>query len=236
MAWTFDLTSLFEVEVAACHAAPRIVDEQLFPEERLCIKSAVPKRRQEFGTARLCARQSLAHLGIEPVAIAMNEDRSPAWPKGIVGSISHTQDRCGAVVAKSTLALGLGLDLERDTELSRDLTRMICTPRERSWLDRRSAAQRGGLAKVFFSAKESVYKCQYAVTGKLLDFQAVDLTLDMEAGTYRVDGTTAANAVWSVLMGIQGRVVRTQGLIATGASLAQTGQSRIRAPGPVRGL
>jgi 4'-phosphopantetheinyl transferase EntD len=55
---------------------------------------------------------------------------------------------------------------------------MICTARDRAWLEAQGARDRGALAKLIFSAKECAYKCQYGLTRTLLDFDAFDVLPD----------------------------------------------------------
>jgi 4'-phosphopantetheinyl transferase EntD len=57
-------------EFAIAVAVPTLVDDQLFPEERLYLARAVPKRRAEFGSARICARRANAEPGVDSGAPA----------------------------------------------------------------------------------------------------------------------------------------------------------------------
>lgn len=61
----------------------------LFPEEKTYISRAVDKRIKEYTTVRVLARRALAHLNIKPEAILYGEKRSPLWPQGISGAITH---------------------------------------------------------------------------------------------------------------------------------------------------
>jgi len=77
---------LFSPRVVTAEAVPALVDAQLHPDELAAVERAVPKRRAEFGTARLCARRALSSLGFEPAALLPHEGREPRWPPGAVGS------------------------------------------------------------------------------------------------------------------------------------------------------
>src|SRR5437763_335927 len=99
--------ALFDGFVVTAQAVPTALDGQLYPEERACIARAVPKRRAEFATGRVCARQALERLGVAVGPLLPHPDRSPAWPPGIVGSISHTDGYCAVAVAEATRALGI---------------------------------------------------------------------------------------------------------------------------------
>jgi 4'-phosphopantetheinyl transferase EntD len=145
--------------------------------ERGIVESAGAKRRAEFSTGRACAHEALRRLGVPDAPLLMLESRAPAWPAGRVGSISHTKGCCAAVVGRSPPWLAIGLDVERDVALVPGLEARVCTPAERAWLVERPAAERGDWAKVFFSAKEAVYKCQHPVAGLRLGFQDVEVQL-----------------------------------------------------------
>jgi 4'-phosphopantetheinyl transferase EntD len=204
---------------AIAHDVPALVDDALFPEERQHIASAVEKRRAEFGMARLCARRALAALGVGPCALVPHADRSPRWPDGVVGSISHTQGCCAVVVAKAADVAGVGLDVEQDEELRPELERMICTPPERAWLDSQPSARRGQLGKLFFSAKEAFYKAQYPLTRAYLDFRDVDLHLDLPGGTFAVARIGRAGPLDERLRAVRGKFGAVPGLIVSTAVL-----------------
>jgi 4'-phosphopantetheinyl transferase EntD len=207
---------LFDANCAIEAAAPTLVDDQLFPEERAFIQKAVPKRRAEFGTARLCARRALARLGIAPCALLPEEDRAPRWPSGVAGSISHTQGCCAVVVARSAHQRSLGLDVEQDKTLAPELRAMICTARERRVLGSREAQD----AMLYFAAKEAFYKCQYPLTRLFLDFLDVELEVDFTRGTFQARVLKAIDAKPAWIDRLPGRFIRQNGLWLCGVTLS----------------
>lgn len=200
------LVSLIPASCVVEEAVPQLHDTALFPEERASIEKAVEKRRAEFGTARVCARRALARLGYAPMPLVPNKDRSPVWPAGVVGSITHTRGYCGVVVARDSAFVSLGVDAEQDKTLTPDLIEMICTPQERARLFERDAV-------VYFAAKEAFYKCQYPLTQQFLGFQDVELDLDLSAGTFgaRIIKADVDKPVW--LAQLRGRFLREHGLV-----------------------
>ncbi|KOG87977.1 hypothetical protein ADK38_22405, partial [Streptomyces varsoviensis] len=71
---------LAEVLPAAAETAETFedpADARLFPEEEALIAKAVDKRRREFTTARHCARQALARLGLPPAPLVHRERGAP---------------------------------------------------------------------------------------------------------------------------------------------------------------
>jgi 4'-phosphopantetheinyl transferase EntD len=213
------LSAMYSVEVATAAAPPRLVDDALFPEELRHVERAVDKRRAEFGTARVCARRALSQLGAPNVALVPRSDRSPRWPAGFVGSISHTKGCCAAVVARARATSALGLDMEQDTPLKNNLIPATCTLSERQFLLAQPKSRQGRLAKVFFSAKEAFYKCQYPLTKTFLDFQQVELHLDATEGTFAVSDVALPPHQKAQARRMKGRVLFAAGLIVTAMTL-----------------
>lgn len=161
--------------VAICRNANGDVSE-LFAEERQAIHHTVAKRQAEFAAGRWAARAALQQLGQAPVAIAVGPGRSPIWPPGFAGSISHCQSAAIAVAAPLTTPVRhLGIDVEEVDAIETELWDSICTPGEMRWLKDRTDA--GRWAKVIFSIKEAVYKAQYPLTGRLLGFHDVEVVV-----------------------------------------------------------
>jgi 4'-phosphopantetheinyl transferase EntD len=92
---------------------------------------ASESRKREFVAGRQCAENAMAQLG-ETGRVGIRSDRSPAWPKGIVGSISHTDELVWAAVASSETTLSLGIDAEKivDPETADELRRVVATDKE----------------------------------------------------------------------------------------------------------
>jgi 4'-phosphopantetheinyl transferase EntD len=159
---------------------------ELFPEERIGLERAVPKRIREFTAGRHCARRCLEELGFAPVAIPSESDRLPLWPEGVTGSITHTDDHCAAVIARRSRGItSIGIDLEPDDDLPADILDTICRPEELAWLEEHQSGERGLLAKAIFSAKECAYKAQYPLSRELLEFH--DFRVRLRADEQRFD-------------------------------------------------
>ncbi|MCE7903231.1 MAG: phosphopantetheinyl transferase [Gammaproteobacteria bacterium PRO9] len=168
----------------------------LMGEELPRVRDMAAKRRGEFMAGRAHARAALAALGLPPLALPMGADRAPAWPPGIVGSISHAGDLVVAVAAPARLLHGIGIDVEPATPLDEDLLERVCRPEElaRIYGGNMHAPNPGPshLAKLIFSAKESVYKCIAPRTGIFLEFGDVEILLDPHRPAFSVQGHDAA--------------------------------------------
>lgn len=203
--------TLLPGDVALAVVDPRIAPPPVWPEEAPAMAGMVAARRREFAAGRAAIRTALRVLGAPPAAVPMGPDRAPLWPEGIVGSLSHIPSACLAVVAHAARFRSLGVDLEEGAALPEDLWDAILIPAERDWLAAQPAPDRGGLARLIFSAKEAAYKAQYPLSRQVLEFSAMQIVPDLAAGRFdacftgsagpfragdRLDGQLACGGGW----------------------------------------
>jgi 4'-phosphopantetheinyl transferase EntD len=168
----------------------------LFPEEAVVVANAIEKRRQEFATVRVCARAALAALGVSPEPILPWGNaapawarRAPRWPVGIVGSMTHCDGYRAAALARRSDVASIGVDAEPHLPLPTGVASVIATPDERDIMTCLDVARPDvAWGRVLFSAKESVYKAWFPLTGQWLNFDdcAVTLHPDMRTFTARL--------------------------------------------------
>lgn len=175
---------LFSERVAMASSDPRAPMPRLMGDEVLAVEQVSSARAREFGAGRAAARMAMELLGHAPRPVLQGEDRAPVWPAGLVGSITHTDRACLAVVSDAPDIRALGVDLETATPLESALWPEICTPEEMTWLATLGPSQRGHFAKLIFSAKEAVYKAQFHISRTMLEFQAVSLSIDLHGGGF----------------------------------------------------
>jgi 4'-phosphopantetheinyl transferase EntD len=192
-----------------------------FIEEHCAVQNAVPRRVAEFHAGRAAARAAMASLSLPPRPVPMGSDRAPVWPAGITGSITHCATACVAAVGRYSDWAGIGIDLEESTPLDPLLVAQVCTLAEQQWLGTQPATERGILAKLIFSAKESAYKAQYSVTGLLFGFDALEITVHraescFDARFVRPQGVFEAGTVLS------GGYVHAAGLLVTGVAVGHS--------------
>ncbi|HEX3836269.1 MAG TPA: 4'-phosphopantetheinyl transferase superfamily protein [Steroidobacteraceae bacterium] len=181
------IAALFSTGAVAYQTRETISADALLPQERQFLSGAVPKRIHEFAGGRACARAALADLGYPGAALPMNADRTPLWPPGATGSITHTDTFCAAVVAPTRQIRAVGLDAEPAHSVKPELWRRICTPEELAILAAQDQQSALSAATLIFSAKEAFYKCQYALTREWLGFADIRVTLD--ANRFTVEAT-----------------------------------------------
>ena len=149
------------VAVAACD--PRGPQPTLLPGEAV---RGIARRQQEFAAGRAAARLCMAELGLPPQAVPAAPDRSPLWPPGLSGSITHSATACLAALTRVPQLLGL--DIEHDVPLPQEMHSLVLRPEERDCPDPLLA----------FSAKEAAYKAQYPVTRTLFGFEVMQIRID----------------------------------------------------------
>lgn len=184
------MNPLADVLPAAAVTAVRFDDDgsgPLHPDEEPAVAKAVASRRAEFTTARRCAREALAALGAAAAAVPVGEKRSPVWPRGVVGSITHTQGFRGAAVAWSSELRSVGIDAEQHGPLPEGVLDAVSAPGERAVLAALAASHPDVCwDRLLFSAKESVYKTWFPLTGRWLGFEEAFLTPGPD-GTFRAE-------------------------------------------------
>ncbi|MBI3447736.1 MAG: 4'-phosphopantetheinyl transferase superfamily protein [Acidobacteria bacterium] len=176
---------LFPAEVMTLVATPDMWDGTLLPEEEACVVRAVPKRRREFTAGRVGARRLLALAGVSGVPIVAAADRTPIWPPGFVGSISHCDGLCAVAIARASHFESIGLDVEGSQGLPEETIHLVCSETELARASGASGLARAEAAKLLFSAKEAFYKCWFPVTRTPLDFHDVEVEFDPRHGMYR---------------------------------------------------
>lgn len=214
---------LLPTGVVAVEAFRDVPGEPVFPGEEHLIANAVDSRRREFVTARRCAREALARLGRPPVPILPGPRHEPRWPDGLVGSITHTTGYRAAALAPRTVLASIGIDAEANAPVPDGVLEMVTVPGELEMLEelaRVSPATHWG--RLLFSAKESVYKAWYPLTGRWLGFEQARLTVDPAGWSFtaRVLTDGARTDGGPPLTVLDGRFVVDRDLIATAVTVA----------------
>ncbi|MFF3866367.1 4'-phosphopantetheinyl transferase [Micromonospora sp. NPDC001898] len=192
----------------------------LFPEEEALVANSVQKRRREFTTVRHCARRALAELGVEPVPIVSGARGAPIWPAGIVGSMTHCDGYRAAVLGRAAAFATLGVDAEPHAPLPEGVLDAIALPAERTRTAALAAARPTVCwDRLLFSAKESVYKAWFPLTGRWLDFAEADIVVD-PAGTFVAELLVPGPVLGGVpVTAFTGRFLVGRGLVLTAISI-----------------
>jgi phosphopantetheine--protein transferase-like protein len=214
------IQSLFPDCVATACFRIADADARMHPAEYASIKHAVEARQQEFSAGRMCAREALKHLGCFTGPLPKLPSRSIAWPKGIIGTISHNEIWCGAAVARRCDLAGIGFDIETVTRIGENLWRRILTTEEYPLLDQQPAAKTQQWAALIFSAKESVYKCIAALVPQRIGFMDAVIVPDLQKGAFEIHLKEAIAEQIPRELQLRGRFFFYEGAVFTGLTLA----------------
>jgi enterobactin synthetase component D len=155
-----------------------------------------PNRKEEFLLGRLCA--SKAHelcTGKKLLELKAYEDRAPAWPSDVVGSISHNQYWVGSAVAKKSELLGVGIDFEVMGRTKIELARQIKNGKDLTTHPDFSAEE---LLTLIFSCKESLYKALYPSVKKFFGFEAAAVReVNLDQQTFMIELITQLSSDFS---------------------------------------
>jgi 4'-phosphopantetheinyl transferase EntD len=136
------------------------------------------KRKMEFIAGRLAARRALHKVKSTCTEVKKGLDGVPIWPKGYVGSISHSSGFAVAVASSADTTVGIGIDLEASREVSSDLWGEIFTQDEIAFIRKDVGNQNSVVAGAMFCVKEAFFKFQFPLTGAWVDFKDATVTLD----------------------------------------------------------
>ncbi|HCQ59273.1 MAG TPA: phosphopantetheinyl transferase [Sulfitobacter sp.] len=208
--------SLFDLPVAVAVTQIDRPHPPLLGDEAAVIARARPKRVAEFTAGRHAAREAMQALGHPPAPVLASPDRAPIWPQGLTGSISHSDVWCIAVLARCSDVMALGVDIEKDSPLPKDLLAEICLPSEITRLGGADLAA----AKRIFCAKEAAYKAQYPLTKTLFGFDRLDVTLSAENPAFDAQFTQDTEC-FKRGEKLPGRVVSVAGHLVSGVAIGQ---------------
>jgi enterobactin synthetase component D len=168
---------LIDLQVPVVH---QLAASQFSRKTRSSAAAAKENRRLEFQAGRHCADAALTLLGCNlseaDRVVGVNQDRSPSWPTGYVGSISHSANWTWAAVANQSQVVSTGIDTEAimTTETMNEVRGQVAADWEwdamsgnsmlnQQWTDEE-------LTTLLFSAKEAFYKCWFPLHQQFFGF------------------------------------------------------------------
>ncbi|MFG2501894.1 4'-phosphopantetheinyl transferase [Streptomyces sp. NPDC048441] len=196
----------------------------LHPEEEAVVARAVDKRRHEFAAVRACARRAMRKLGVPPQPVLPGERGAPRWPDGLLGSMTHCDGYCAAALVRATDLASIGIDAEPHGPLPDGVLDSVSLPAERERLAFLAAGQPSvHWDRLLFSAKESVYKAWFPLTGKWLGFEEADIEVHQD-GRFRAELLVPGPLVGGRrLSHFEGRWVARDGLIISALTVPHPG-------------
>ncbi len=181
--------------------------------ERASAGSVSEGRLRELENGRAYAKRALAMLGIVRAELLIAPDRSPLWPVGVVGSLTHVTGRDGghfaAAVARTHAVCAIGIDVERDGDLHASIWSNILTAGELERIRTLPVSERVAAVQMVWCAKEAIVKAMRRPT----EPTQLEIALDLNWNSYLVTwqaakpGRARSVEIW------HGRTVRSEGFI-----------------------
>ena len=160
--------------VLVAHRVIQPGDESvLLQTEAITVTSPAIEKRRASGAARIVGRALLKQLGLPESPLPKRVSGVPLWPDGVTGSFAHDQTVAVAALGLRKNVGAIGIDIEPATMLPDDMFDLVTTPTERGNIT--SDPYHG---RLFFTAKEAVYKAVHPLDGKFLDYHDIEVDLD----------------------------------------------------------
>ncbi len=174
---------------------------ELAPAERAQLGDVCGKRLAEFAAGREQARRLIAAITGTAEPLLVGDYRQPLWPKGIIGSISHSDVYCAVAVAARTSISDLGIDVETMDALNPEVEDIVLTKKELA----ATASCDDWVRKLIFSIKEANYKCCYHMVKAYIDFKQCEVELNLSGRTHQSVIQCKNKAGEALNINVQGR-------------------------------
>lgn len=137
------------------------------------IEKSVIKRQAEYLAGRILAQRILIGSGHFDNELKIGSAREPLWPKGFIGSISHSDNIALVIAAKANQYNLIGCDVEPllSLELIEEIKLTVLLSEELPFLNAKNSCKQE-VFTLIYSAKESLYKALYPKVGYFFDFYA----------------------------------------------------------------
>jgi len=174
------------------------------------LDKAAINRQEEFIAGRACVALGLRELGSDGQIIKRAEDRSPLWPSGYIGSITHTKDLALASVYKDDLFKSVGIDCEVliDQERFDNIKKLITRDEDLVLLKGEDPTRLKMVQTLLFSAKEALYKAINPLCGVFFGFQEAYLSaVNFDDGSFVIVLSTSIDLIKSYEGSYVGRFI-----------------------------
>lgn len=152
---------------------------ELLPGEDQLLVGARPARRREIIAGRRMAHHAMSALEVVPAAIMMDYHGAPIWPSGLCGSIAHSPQHIAIALSRTGNIQSLGIDIEDGRDLAGAMAEIASDADIAAMQAAGFAQDQAVAARMVFSAKEALFKCQAPVTGNnALEFGEIGLRSD----------------------------------------------------------
>ena len=185
-----------------------------FPAE---LKRSVVKRQAEFLAGRYVAKEALTVTGVAVPHVGIGGGRSPMWPSGVSGSISHTDGSALCAISLQEYYSCVGVDVEGviGEAVTEEVAPTILTERDKDFLSAYEVSF-PRLLTLVFSAKESLFKALYPRVGFYFGFEvACFCGLDIKNHTFTLSLTQGLSDRFRMGCTFRGAYWMDQGSVVT---------------------
>lgn len=151
-------------------------ENEIIPPQDI-IEKAVTKRKAEYLAGRIVAQSGIKKLTGKNIQVSRGKNREPLWPRGIVGSITHSKETAICIVSNDDQLL-IGADIENiiSTEMALSIQSEILNQSEINALQHNEDSFYNLLLTVSFSAKETLYKALFPKVRRYFGFKDTEIT------------------------------------------------------------
>lgn len=139
------------------------------------LQTAVAKRKAEYLASRWLTQQTLAQRGMPDFVLRNAPDRSPIWPAGMHGSLSHTRNHALIAITREAVCVGVDVEQFMAEEVAYETAELLMQPVEQALLAQQPLPF-SQAATLLFSLKESLYKALWPQLHQPMDFLQAELT------------------------------------------------------------
>jgi enterobactin synthetase component D len=175
------------------------------------------KRKAEYIAGRYCALKILNSLGITAYNIFSNEDRSPIWPRNVLGSITHANNYVSVSISNDSNLFGLGRDSEYifSKVHTKEVGLSIAQNKELNYFKGFSEEE---FFTLVYSAKESLFKAIYPATKCFFNFDDMEMTY-LDHKTFKIKPKKLLNKFFKPGQIFIGSYLFAEGLVHTGIDI-----------------
>lgn len=133
---------------------------------------------QQSLDARTCARYAFSEYNITRSEILSDIYGKPVWPEGIIGSLSHCEGCVGAAIAHTYYYRSIGIDIEENYFLPIEIIHFSLFDNEIKTISMlKNSNPTVAWDRLFFSAKEAVYKAISYAENTAIPFTDIEISL-----------------------------------------------------------
>ena len=142
------------------------------------LKQAVNKRKSDYLAGRIAAKFAFSEVGCDNWILENDKSGCPRFPKGVLGSISHSCRNAICLVAEDKVGIGVGVDIEHiiPSHSLKSISSQVAKHEEFDLLVHQNESfTMAEATTLIFSAKESLFKALFPSLRRYFGFEQASL-------------------------------------------------------------